>query len=180
MHSAANHSAAQHYAARHTTLEFTSAVQSLRFLHNAAQHYAARHSRAQHTGRLASNIARPIADVSTGDWLPSAGVILYEMIDEVEADDTSYIYINGAGSCEFLLSPLAAPSILSAHALRYRIRCDQGRTLTVTFRQGSTEIASWLYNPAPVTPQTFTSYLSAAQIGNITDYTDLRVRLTSE
>jgi len=180
MHSAAHHYAADHSAARHTTLAYESFVDTLGFWHNAAQHMAAWHSRAGHYGRVPSYIARPISDVSTGGWTPSTPGSLFEMINEVEADDDSYIYIHGAGSCEFLLSSIPTPAALRAHALRYRIRCDPGRILTVSFRQGtSTEVAAWVYNPAPATPTTFVSYLTETQIGLITDYSDLRVRLVA-
>ena len=145
-----------------------------------AGHYSARVYAAGHYGVLGLRVANPIDDISVGGWVPSAGSQLYPMLDEPTADDSDYIYVAGASTCELLLGPITPPAAARPHVLRLKIRCDSGRTLTITLRQGgSTEIASWAHNPAPQTPTLVAHYLNTAQISSITDYEDLRVRLTT-
>jgi hypothetical protein len=129
---------------------------------------------------LYSRYARPIADISSGAWSPSAGADLYAMLDEESASDADYVLTSSASTFEVRMAPLD-PSAATNHTLRWRVPAGftPVGSLTITLRQGaSTQIAT-IYSGA-VTADTDYSYtLTSGEVAAISDYTDLRVRVTS-
>lgn len=115
----------------------------------------------------------------------------YNNIDEVSASDSDYLYStnNTAGTYETLLTSMADPVSSSSHVMRYRIcmtnagspDISAGFDVTVTAHlyQGATLIASdteKVVNSATWTTYTYT--LSGAEADAITNYSDLRIRIT--
>lgn len=126
---------------------------------------------------------RPDADISNaGTFSPEP---LYAELDEITADDTTTeISEKNIGIAsdmfEVSLSAVTDPTVHTAHHLRVRLWND-GPTGDFNFHlyQGTTLIAS-LGDTAPTAAYaTYTINLTTGEAGNITDYTDLRCRMTS-
>jgi hypothetical protein len=134
---------------------------------------------------------RPDSDVTDGAFTKSTGgnTDMYQMIDEVTADDSDYITTaDGVDTtCEFGLgNPTNTPAAGDGVVVRYRYAfADTGGsssiiTLSVALYEGATQRAGTLYLTgfAPssflFTDGYFT--LTDAEIGSITDWTNLRIR----
>jgi hypothetical protein len=124
---------------------------------------------------LAERYARPDADVSDGDWLPSTPGDLFAMLDEETASDTDYIYTETASTCVIRLSDVADPATSDHHVLRYRVRSAEGSTLVATLKQGATTIATRTHSALGTDWTTLEMNLSGPETDAITDYTDLTV-----
>ena len=123
--------------------------------------------------------ARPVSDITTDSWTTAP---LWSKLNDVSddtfvtgpvSDDTSY--------CEVKLGALTDPASSSGHTLYVRARVASGdgpaENLSWGLYQGATTIE---VTSATISRTTITDYsltLGAAQANNITDYTDLRVRL---
>jgi hypothetical protein len=134
-----------------------------------------------------ANFARPSADISRGSWTTQSGgtANLFATLDEGVADDNDYVIsaLNANSTYEVRLSSVAPAIIPRAHliALRGRKDASGGNTkgVTVDLVQGSTVIGTMPFPDLPfaVTQQNISVPKSMAS--QITDYSDLRVRLTS-
>ncbi|MEX2159372.1 MAG: hypothetical protein WEB04_08220, partial [Dehalococcoidia bacterium] len=126
--------------------------------------------------------ARPMADIATGGW---ATTPLWDKLDEVTADDaTTEIQSSNdpiSDPFEVQLSAVSDPSLSTGHILRYRVAQVGTKTATVdvALYQGATLIASDIQQTLTTTYQTFTYTLSGAEADAITNYSDLRVRVTA-
>lgn len=122
---------------------------------------------------------RPSSDINTG-WSCSTGTARYALIDETSASDSDYIYTNADGAYqECKLSKPFTPLASGEGVLRFRAKRDVlGGEITITpsIRCGSTVIKTG----SAVSPATsYTEYtltLSSAEMGNITNWADVRVR----
>lgn len=120
----------------------------------------------------------PIEDITVGSW-SSTGVNLYSVVDDEEGyNDADYISTTTYDAqCELKLGSLPDPGVHNNHILEARVAVNIGSgPLTISLWQGSsTEIASTTY--FYVTTQSVLLELSEAQAANITDYSDLRIRI---
>lgn len=134
-----------------------------------------------YTSGLPTRYARPDDDDTVGAWLPSvAEEDLFEMVDEVEASDTDYIYTNAASACILRLSDVADPLSSERHVLRVRAMSNESSTLVVTLKQGTdTTIATRTYESLAGW-QTYEMSLTTGEADLITDYTDLLVTLEAQ
>ena len=121
---------------------------------------------------------RPSSDINTG-WTCSTGSDRFALIDEETYSDSDYIYANSANYQECKLSEPLTPVTSGEGVLRFRaIRSALGSEITITpsIRCGSTVIKTG----SAVSPATsYTEYtltLSSAEMGNITNWADVRVR----
>ena len=120
-------------------------------------------------------IARPIADATTGTWTASTGSDLFAMIDETPASDADYISTVNASICEVSLGSVTDPAVSTGHIVRYRLAADAGG-ITVRLREGSTTIASWTHAPAPASLTLCEQTLSAGEANAITNYAALKLQ----
>lgn len=126
-----------------------------------------------------SQIVAPTSDISAGSWL-STGASMYAVLDESVASDADYIYVSSDSTAEIKFAPAVDPGVHTAHKVKYRIRGNDAATITVSLRQGtSTEIASWAHTSASSSWTSYEQTLSSGEAGNITDYTDLRLRFVT-
>jgi hypothetical protein len=130
--------------------------------------------------------AGPSTDITTTGWTATGGTgTLASAIDEFPADDADYITSPGnpSGSvaeCKF--PSFTDPSFSTGHRLDYRVRVRNAGSYTVVVGvyQGTTLIASTSHTSGLTTSfQDFTLTLSGAEADAISDYTDLRVRVTA-
>jgi hypothetical protein len=125
---------------------------------------------------------RPISDINTG-WTPdppTAGK-RYVCIDEEVPDDSDSILAiaNYYQECK-LSAPADTPSSGEC-VLKFRASRDLSGTITPSIRQGATIIKTGSA-VSPSSFPTFTQYtltLSAAEMANITDWSDVRVRFAA-
>jgi hypothetical protein len=137
-------------------------------------------------GTGAAQIARPDSDITPGLWT-FAGVpaptSLFDAINETVGDDNDYI-TNPTDNTECMLglSDLVDPNSSSGHIMRWRDddSAGQGANLSVNLYQGVTSIALSIQ---PCSSGTFGSHsytLTANEANSITDYSDLRVVISSD
>jgi hypothetical protein len=127
------------------------------------------------TADSSPQFARPDADITDADWLPSTGSDLYAVLDESAADDGDYIYTSTDNSeFEVQLSSVSDPGVSTDHYLRIRVaNIPSGKSLTTTLMQGASQIAQWV-EAGPLSGTL--EYELGTDADAITDYTDLRVR----
>ncbi len=125
--------------------------------------------------------ARPDSDISATNWTGA-----YTAIDEETPNDSDYITGSDSanGTDEVGLSNVTDPASSADHVIKFRARQSgtpgHQRYLDVSLVQGSTVIAS--HATVTLDGSTWTDYsktLSSAEADAITDYTDLRLHITS-
>lgn len=136
-----------------------------------------------------AQIVVPTSTITTDSWTGNVNssdlhLEIGETIAATDGDDT-HIYINNLSAatytCEVKFASLTDPTVHTGHILRLST-IRQGlsnQTINVSLYQGATLI----YNSsitATVSYATSTLTLSEAQASNITDYTDLRVRISHD
>ncbi len=135
-----------------------------------------------------AQFARPDSDVSAGGWEPQGGPsTLWEAVDEVSPSDTDYIEaLNGENiTCELGLTTLTDPGGSSSGAdyhLRVRMQGTGSggpeRLMILLFEGATQRAASGNFaSRAAWTTQTYT--LTAGEADAISNFADLRVKLTS-
>ena len=128
-----------------------------------------------------------------GDWVTHdrQTIGLWEQLDEFTPDDTDYIKSDADPSSSpvvFKLEKAFDPGTHNNHVLQYRYSregLDAG-DITVELREGyvdettqGTLIASWSHTGVGTTVVSAYQLLTTTQAGNITDYTDLYVRIVA-
>ena len=121
-------------------------------------------------------LARPTADISAGQWLPSEGDDLYAMINEVEPDDTDYIYATTPTITRLSLGAVSLPAD-SARALSFRAWSPGEGGLIVRLYQGETMIASRTYASLSPTVAQQKITLTTEEAETLTDGTALELEL---
>ena len=122
-------------------------------------------------------ILTPNTDISTGLWYPSTGTTLYGVLDETTYDDSDYIYTKSSSQCEIKFSAGGVPTSNDNHKIKYRILPGSG-SIVVTLLNGSNTIKIWNHTLTN-SPQDIINTLTIAEALNITDYTNLRIRINS-
>lgn len=137
-----------------------------------------------------AQIGVPISDITTNSWedatLGDNDGSLFDELDEGSGSaDGLAIQITGANeACEFLLTSLTDPGDNTNHVVTVSARSDAGggapERLDVELYQGGTQISASTNNAVNRgTYATITLNVAEAEAANITNYADLRVRLTS-
>jgi hypothetical protein len=127
-----------------------------------------------------SQQARPIADISAGNWLTAP---LYSKIGESSPSDSDYVSVTNpnADTFEVLLSTIFSPPwIKGSKFLKVRLRRTTTTIVPVVLElmQGNTRIARRAVTP----DQSFGEYdlaLRQAEINSITNYSNLRLRVSA-
>ena len=120
--------------------------------------------------------ARPMADDFAGQWTP---VPLFPQVDGVSPNDGGPITsgTNPVGdACQVKLSGVAWPGPGGPEVLTVRMMGDSATQATVLLLQGAQVIAAGRFVPGPSFLDCMLM-LTAAQIAQIDDYTDLHVRV---
>ena len=133
--------------------------------------------------------ARPDSDVSAGSWVNQAGSgsNLFQSIDEADGENDSDYVIStddssSSDTMEVGLSDIPDPQSSSSHIVHYRAKGSDPSgsygipSLTVSLRQGSTQIATATNSSLTTSFVNYTFTLSSSEANAITDYSDLRIR----
>jgi len=137
---------------------------------------------------VATQYAYPTSDISNASWTMSAGATLWPLLDEEPYSDADYVmaqWTNDGDAFVVKLGSLTDPNVHTGHILRIRAGVEpQGSEhthLKYELLQGTTVIGDSGVIELPFWSNPFNAYsftLSEAEAANITDYTDLRVRVT--
>lgn len=127
--------------------------------------------------------ARPGSDISTGGWLPSSGSDLYAMLDETSYNDSDYIYSPNnptTETAEVKFTSVTDPGVHTGHILRFRLAAVGLDTVfDVYLMQGATQIATWQKTVTAGNTVSYEETLTSGEASNITDYTDLRIKVVA-
>jgi hypothetical protein len=129
-----------------------------------------------------AQLLNPIADITTNSWITQAGATtnLYQAVDEDVASDADYVAspVGSSSHYELDLETGTDPVSSSGHVVRYRYgkAGSAACNLTVSLRQGATQIASWAHTGISAGWTTVGQTLSGGEADAITDYSDLRLR----
>jgi len=132
-----------------------------------------------------AQFGRPISDVSIGPWTDNLGgtTNLWSVLDD--NSDTDYIEdLNGGnGTYEANLTSLTDPGVDTGHIIRFRMQGTGSggpERLTVQLWQGTTSQIATLNNQTSRGSWATKTYnITEAEAANITDYTDLNIKLIS-
>ena len=139
-----------------------------------------------------AQFARPDNDDTIGAWTDEASgtTDIYTGIDEVTAEDTELVRSENDPSSSAYIAGISAvtdPVSSVNHIVRYRyIKGETGGgapgviDLIVELRQSTTVIASQTHNGIANTVAAGTFTLTGGEADNITDYSDLNVRLVAD
>lgn len=128
-------------------------------------------------GGVTNSVARPSSDIAVGTWLPSSGIVLWDMLDEVTPNSADYIYTTTLSSTAILgLSTTTFPGG-TRQKLRFRGSSSSGHSVTVTLKNGVTTIKS-VTQPLTTVDTEYSILLSSAEIAAITSGT-LTLQLTA-
>lgn len=143
---------------------------------------------------VAPETLRPVSDVSTDVWTDATGGDdngdIWDEIDEASPDDdTTYVSLLSTGSAVtshfevHLTNPSENHDSSQTHTIRARGRYsgDGGNAqLRVELWQGGTKIAESSLDNMSGTWQTVSYTLTSTEAGNITDYSDLRIKVEGQ
>ena len=124
---------------------------------------------------------RPASDINSS-FVCSTGSARYALIDEVVADDADYIYeqyTNEYQECKFN-TPAQTPNAGTA-TLRFRAKKANSNTgkITPSVRLGSSAIKTGSAVDLTTSYNEYILELNSIEAGNITDWSDVRVRFLS-
>lgn len=118
-----------------------------------------------------------VIDLGTGDWTEHGGTGVGILSD---SNDATYYQADSvfatASTQEFVLSPAVNPAAFSIN-VRHFLTASIGGYANATLLEGSTIRKSWSLSPT-TTPTTTTLTLSATDVESISDWSNLRLRLS--
>ena len=131
---------------------------------------------------LNAQFGRPDTDITTTGWTPTP---LWEELNEQDPDNATTEITTADNPTntvfEVAFSSITDPQTSSGHYVRYRMYKTGGKTCTATAElyQGGTAIHSDAAQTLTGTYATYSFNLSGAEADSITDYSDLRIRVTA-
>ena len=132
-----------------------------------------------------SQFLRPTSDVSKSNLTISTGSYAYAVLDE-ETPASDYIKCNGSGETNVtgyaimhITDPVAVPTVKTGHFIRFSVKTSiSGRgDPKIELLQGTTVIATLTVASPTTSYVTYSLELTEAEANNITDYTDLRLKV---
>ena len=126
-----------------------------------------------------SQYGRPIADITNSGWTP---IPVYTQIGEVSPDDGDYVISSadpGTSIFEVQLTELAQPEF-GNHTLSVRLdKTDPGNLpVTIELLQGGSVVATRVVPTPALSFYTYDFILTDIEVDAITDYANLRLRVT--
>jgi hypothetical protein len=137
---------------------------------------------------MADQFGRPASDIALGNYVPTPAspTTGFDKLDEVTPSDADYVSSPSSPSgevYEFKFSSMVDPVSSANHNVNYRLRKDVAAgaqiNAVVELRQGAgLLIKQWTHNDLSNVWTTFNQTLLAGEADLITDYTDLRLKIT--
>jgi len=122
---------------------------------------------------------RPVSDIAANGWTPSAGSDLFAMLDESPADDADYDRSPDNPTTEFMEVAFAAGATPPAgpRTLSTRLQAIGAPTrFVVDLRESAASVQSFTHD---LVPKDGVAQFNDVVTGAITDYSDLRLRVTA-
>ena len=110
-------------------------------------------------------LVQPASTTSTGAWTPTGAATLDQALNEPTPSDAEFISTSSASTCVMQLAEAAFPGTAN-QTLAYRASSSMGSFLTVTLRQGATQIMTRTHSLASV-DTLYTQTLTAPEIATI-------------
>lgn len=129
-------------------------------------------------------VVRPSSDVTLGGWTNEAGgTTLYSSLNEASQSDASYIKSSANPVNDTAEVALPSSGVLADGTLKIAVGKGVNNATVINQRialvQGTTEIAVWNYPDVGFGITLKTETLTAPQLAAITNFADLRVRMTA-
>ncbi len=127
-------------------------------------------------------VYHPGSDITLGGWTSNSAGALYAAVDEISPSSVEYIQsgLNPSGDvCELKFLNVQTPSSNTGITVSYSIKGDASTVLVVDFVCGSTIIKTWTHNPAPSVYTRYDQALSSVEAATVTNWPDVRLRLTA-
>jgi len=123
----------------------------------------------------------PTSDITTAGWTTTGAASPFAALDETTASDADYVSAStpNGSVLEVRFAAATDPASSSGHQVRYRLRATGSHSVRVSLMQGATERAFWTHTNLTADFQTITQTLTTAQADSLTDYSDLRLRVTA-
>lgn len=127
---------------------------------------------------------RPASDVAVGGWTnESGGTSLFSSLNEASRSDVSFVRSVDNPNNDTFEELLANPGTLADGTINIVVGKGINNAIVidqvVTLLQGATPIASWSYPNVPYGPTLKTETLTGPQLASITNFADLRIRVTA-
>jgi len=131
-----------------------------------------------------ATVIRPLTDITTSGWTKVNGATYSAAVNESITDDTSYDESPVAPSSSVIEWKLAAgsfPGSTGGHIVTVRMEAVSAVSSSVTCAlvQGTTIISSSTFTNISSSYTDYSWTLTPTEASNITDYTDLRIRVTA-
>ena len=110
-------------------------------------------------------LVQPASTISTGAWTPTGAATLDQALSEPTPSDAEFISTSSASTCVMQLAEAAFPGTAN-QTLAYRASSSMGSFLTVTLRQGATQIMTRTHSLASV-DTLYTQTLTGSEIAQI-------------
>ena len=110
-------------------------------------------------------LVQPASTISAGAWTPTGAATLHQAINEPTPSDAEFISTASASTCVMDLANAAFPGGANK-AVRYWGSSALGSSITVTLRQGATQIMTRTHPLASVNTL-YTQTLTAPEIATI-------------
>ena len=110
-------------------------------------------------------LVQPASTTPTGAWTATGAATLHEAINEPTPSASEFISTSSASTCVMQLAEAAFPGAANQR-LSYRASSALGSSLTVTLRQGATQIMTRTHSLASV-DTLYTQTLTAPEIATI-------------
>jgi hypothetical protein len=126
-----------------------------------------------------NQILSPSSVVSAGSWLSNPSGTLQSCVNELVPSTAEFIETFTDGDVVNLAVPSAVePLAGQKNRVKYMIKGSSGNGCTVELLSNTTVIATWTHNPAPTDWTTYSQLLTAPQLASISDFNNLRIRIT--
>jgi hypothetical protein len=127
---------------------------------------------------------RPSSDVTIGGWTnESGGTTLFSSVNEASQSDANYIKSSNNPSNDTTELQLPATGVLIDGTLKIALGKGANNSVVINHRvalvQGTTEIAAWDFTDVAFGFPLQTVTLTAPEFAAITDFSDLRIRITA-
>ena len=128
---------------------------------------------------------RPSSDVTLGGWINEiGGTTLYTSLNETSQNDATFIRSSNNPVADTAEVHLGSSGVLADGTLKIAVGKGINNTVVVNQRialvQGTTEKAVWMYNDVAFGITLKTETLTGPQLASISDFTDLRIRMTAD
>lgn len=125
----------------------------------------------------------PTSTVSSTGWITTGAADPHLAVDETSSSDIDFVTSPDSPTnsvLELQFNGVTDPQANTDHIVSYRINAVGGsHSVRVSLMEGTVERAFWLHTDLTDSFQTFMQILTITEADSITNYNDLRIRVTA-